>query len=100
MGFTGCDKKRCEVCVKIYEAGPFFSTVIGETFKNNHKLDCDNKCLIYLFMCKCCGKQYVGETTEEFKFGWNHYKCNDLEYTKTEDCFQEHLLDIPIVGNI
>ena len=26
----------------------FFSTVTRETFKTNHKLNCDDKCLIYI----------------------------------------------------
>ena len=38
-----------------------------------------------------CGKQYVGETTGEFRFRWNSYRCNDRKYTKNEDYFQEHL---------
>ena len=54
-------------------------------------LNCDDKCLIYPFTCECCGKQYVGETTGEFRFKWNNYKCNDWKYTRIEDCFQEHL---------
>ena len=44
------------------ETDTFSSTVTGETFKINHK---------------CCGKQYVGETTEEFRFRLNHYKSNE-----------------------
>ena len=36
-------------------------------------------------------KQYVGETTREFRFRWNNYNCNDGKYTRNEDCFQEHL---------
>ena len=91
VGSKGCGKKCCEVCVNVCETDTFTSTVTGETFKINHKLDCDNKCLIYLFICECCGKQYVGETTGEFRFRWNNYRCNDRKYTKNEDCFQEHL---------
>ena len=87
MGSKGSGKKHCKVCVNVCETDTFSSTVTGETFKINHKLNCDNKCLIYLFMCECCGKQYVGETTGEFSFRWNKYKCND----RNEDCFQEHL---------
>ena len=63
VGSKGCGKKRCEVCVNVCETDTFTSTVTGETFKINHKLKCDDKCLIYLFTCECCGKQYVGETT-------------------------------------
>ena len=74
----GCGKKQCEVCVNVCETNTFSSRVTGETFKINHKLNCDEKCLIYLFTCECCGKQYVGETTGEFRFRWNNYKCNDI----------------------
>ena len=91
VGYKGCGKKCCEVCVNVCETDTFTRIVTGETFKVNHKLDCDNKCLIYLFRCECCGKQYVGETTGEFRFRWNNYRCNDSKYTKNEDCFQEHL---------
>ena len=87
VGSKGCGKKRCEICVNVCEADTFSSTVTGETFKINHKLNCDDKCLIYLFTCECCGKQYVGETTGEFTFRWNNYKCNDRKYTRNEDCF-------------
>ena len=91
VGSKGCDKKQCEVYVNVCETDTLKSTVTGETFKINHKHNWDNKCLIYLFICKCCGKQYVGETTREFRFRQNNYKCNDTKYTRHEDCFQEHL---------
>ena len=79
------------ICVNVCETDTFSSTVTGETFKINHKRNCDDKCSIYLFTCQCCDKQYVGETTGEFRFRWNNYKCNDRKYTRDEDCFQEHL---------
>ena len=63
MGPKVRSKKRCEVCGNICETDSFSSTVTGETFKTNHKLNCDDMCLIYLFTCECCGKQYVGQTT-------------------------------------
>ena len=91
MGSKGCGKKRCVVCVNVCETDTFSSTVTGETFKTNHKLNCDDKSLIYLFTCECCGKQYVGETTGEFSFRWNNYKFNDRKYIRNKDCFQEHL---------
>ena len=91
MGSKGCGKKRCEVCVNICETDTFSSIVTGETFKRKHKLSCDNKCLIYLFTCECCGRKYVGETTGKFRFRRNNYKCNDRKYVRNEDCLQKHL---------
>ena len=59
--------------------------------KINHKLTCDDNCLIYLLSCKCCGKQYVGETTDSFRYRWNNYKDNDRKHSRKESCMQEHL---------
>ena len=42
-------------------------------------------------VAKCCGKQYVGETTGDFRFRWSNYKINNRKYTRNEDCFQEYL---------
>ena len=80
----GCDKKRCKVCVNLCETDTFS----GKTFK----LNCDDKCLIYLITGECCGKQYVGEITGELRFRWNNYKCSGRKYTRNEDCLQEHWL--------
>ena len=89
MGSKGCGKKRCEVCVNVCETDTFSSTVTEETFKINHKLNCDDKCLIYLCTCESCGKQYVGGNAGEVR--WNNYKCNNRKYTRDKVCFQEHL---------
>ena len=66
VGSEKCGKSRCEVCLNIQETDTFTSTTTSESFKINHKLNCDDNCLICLFTCKCCGKQYVRETTDEF----------------------------------
>ena len=87
MGSKGCNKKRCEVCVNVFETDTFSSTVSGETFKINHNLNCDDKCLIYIFTCESCDKKYVQETTGEFRFRWDNYKCNDRKYTMNDDSF-------------
>ena len=60
-----CGKSRCEVSLNIQETDTFASTTTGESFKINHKLNCDDNCLFFLLICKCCRKQYVGETTDE-----------------------------------
>ena len=91
VGSKKCGKSRCEVCVNITETDTFFSTTTGETFKINQNLNCDDNCLIYLLTCKCCGKQYVGETTDGFRYRWNNYKCNDRKFMRNESCMQEHL---------
>ena len=91
VGSTKCGKKRCEVCMNVSETNTFTSNVTGETYKINHKLNCDDNCLIYLLSCKCCGKQYVGKITGNFRYRWRNYKDNDRKHSRKESCMQEHL---------
>ena len=44
-------KKRCEVCDVISETDTFSSTVTAESFKINHKFNCNDKCLLCLATC-------------------------------------------------
>ena len=47
VGSSKCDKRRCEVCYNVTDTSTFSSTGTGDTFKINHGLNRDNKCLIY-----------------------------------------------------
>ena len=62
----------------------------------NHHFDCNSKCLIYLLSCRVCGKQYVGSTTERFRFRWNNYKDIQRKGKRGENhnqkYFHEHFL--------
>ena len=93
VGSEKREKSRCEVCLNIQETATFTSTAAGESFKINHTLNCDSNCLTYLLTCKCCGKQYVGETTDEFRLRWNCYKSNDRENASNEACMQVLLFE-------
>ena len=48
VGSFRCGSKCCEVCKYITETDNFTSSVTGETYKINHHLDCNDKCLVYL----------------------------------------------------
>ena len=93
VGFEKCGKSRCEVCLNIQGTDMFTSTTTSKRFTINHKFNCDDNCLIYFLTCKCYGKQYVGETTEEFRLRWNNYKNNDRKNAQNEPCMQEHLFE-------
>ena len=86
-----CGKRRCEVCNNVTDTAICSSIVIGDTFKINHSLNCDDKCLIYLATCKQCNKQYTGETIDQFRNSWNNYKGNARKFDSKESCMQEHL---------
>ena len=70
-----------------------YDTEFCKSFKTNHKLNCDDNCLIYLLTWKCCGKQHVAESTDEFRLWWNNCKSNDRENVWNEACEQEHLFE-------
>ena len=59
----------------------FDSFTTKKSYKINHKLDCNDKCLIYLFSCGTCGKQYRGNTTDLFRYRWNNHQ---MEAKKAE----------------
>ena len=66
----------------------FQSFVTKESYKINHKLDCDSKCFIYLFSCKTCGLQHVGSTVERFRFRWNNNKNCQMEAAQGGNFFR------------
>ena len=72
MGSSKCGSKSCQVCLNVSETNIFESFQTKKQYTINHHLNCDNKCLIYLFRCKICGLQYVGSTTERFRLRWNN----------------------------
>ena len=76
VGSFKCNKHQCEVCINVIETDIFTSTETGESFKINHKFNCDDKCLIYLLTFNQCRKQYVRQTAGSFRFRWKSYKCN------------------------
>ena len=77
VGSTKCNGKRCQVCLNVRETDTFESFQTKQKYKINHHLNCNDKCLIYLLSCKVCGLQYVGSTTNKFRFRWNNYKEDD-----------------------
>ena len=93
IGSEKCGKSKCEVCFDNQETNTFTSTTTDESFKINHKLNCDGNCLIYLLTCKCCGTQYVQKTTDDFRLKWNNYKNNDRKNAQNEACMQEHFFE-------
>ena len=71
--------------------GTFTSNVTGESFKINHQLNCDDRCIIYLLTCNQCQKQYIGKTTDDFRYRSKNYKCHSRKRDRKESFMQEHL---------
>ena len=95
-GCKKCNKLRCLSCQNIHETDTFRCTADGKQYKVNHHLNCDSKCVVYLLTCKVCKKQYVGQTTDKFRFRWNNYKsCQRKAMSNkahTQAFFHSHFL--------
>ena len=60
-GFGSCWNGRCQVCknIKVIDTSDSFTR--RKSYKINHKFDCNDKCLIYVFGCRTCSKQYTSK---------------------------------------
>ena len=76
-GSAKCKDKRCKVCLNVEESKVFKSKYEDKSYIINHRLTCNSKCIVYLLSCKVCGIQYVGQTTDKFRFRWNNYRNNN-----------------------
>ena len=79
-GSCKCHGIRCVMCLNFNKTSTFTSSVTHEIYKINHKFDSNSKCFIYLLTCKQCSEQYVGQTTDDFRFRWDNYKDNNRKY--------------------
>ena len=68
VGCGGCGNSRCQVCKNIKVIDTFDSFTTKKSYKINHKFDYNDKCLIYFFSYRTCGKQYTGNTTNRFRY--------------------------------
>ena len=91
IGSVQCKGKQCQTCHNVKETETFNSTATGKTFKINHELNCNEKCLVYLVTCNICLKQYAGQTVKEISYRWNNYKSNGRNYQEYGTCMQQHL---------
>ena len=58
-----CNRK-CDICKNFLVISPEVTCfAIKWKYKIKGILKCDNRNVIYLISCKCCGKQYVGSVT-------------------------------------
>ena len=91
------------MCQSFSETDTFTCSNDRTIYKISHKLDCNEKCLIYLITCKKCFKQYVGQTADTFRSRWNNYKDNARKYERGQHCMEKHLhehFDLPGYTNV
>ena len=73
------------MCLNVSETDVFELFQTKEQYKINYKLNCNDKCLIYLLSCKVRGLQYAGSTTDKFRLRWNNYKDNNRKAKRGEE---------------
>ena len=67
MGAKPCGGIRCMTCNILPVCSNFTSTRTKETFAINSSLNCSSSNVIYLYTCKLCHIQYVGETSTSLR---------------------------------
>ena len=85
VGSRKCLRNRCQVCKNVVETDIFQSFVDKKVYKINHRFTCSDKCLVYLLSCKVCGRQYTGQTVDEFRYRWNNYKDNNRKSLRRDE---------------
>ena len=93
VGSKNCGGKHCEVCINVNETSIFTSTVTGETFIINHKLDCNARCVVYLLKYLKCKIKYVGLAVDQFHLRWSNCKSGSRKYSQGGSCMQQHLFN-------
>ena len=65
IGFSKCNDKRCNTCVKGTFGETIHVTQKNETFHIKQRITCKTANVVYCLTCKKCKAQYIGETAQE-----------------------------------
>ena len=75
----------------------FTSTTTGITYEIKEGVDCDSKSVVYLITCQFCNAQYVGSTSQKFRYRSTQHRfdirnerksghCGYVSHFQNEDC--------------
>ena len=71
-----CGNKRCLVCPFLQHPNYVASKTNGTTHPVTHGLRCTTTGVVYLFICRRCGKQYVGQTARNIRERLSRHRAN------------------------
>ena len=91
VGSFRCARKLCEVCKYITETDTFTSSVTGETYKINHRLDCIDKYLVHLLTCNKCKNNTLVKLLTTFVADGIITSLKVKVFKRGEKCMQQHL---------
>lgn len=93
-GCTPCKKPRCGTCKIMTEKTYFESSETGQRFPINGNIDCNTKNAIYKLDCKCCQKQYVGQTSNHLRIRMTGHRFSifheELDKPVAKHALQHH----------
>ena len=90
-GSKPCNISRCLTCDIVSVAQNFTSSYFDETYAINSKLDCSSENVIYLYTCKLCHMQYVGETGKSLRNRNNGHRTA-INCQNMDDALYSHLV--------
>ena len=90
-GASPCNGPRCQTCYDISTCQNFSGSVYDQTYSINAKLDCNSSNIIYLYTCKLCQKQYVGETSQSLRERNNRHRTA-INCKNEESALYNHLV--------
>ena len=73
------------MCKNVLETDTFTCSNDQTPCKINYKVDCKEKCLVYLITCNKFLNHYVRQTVDMIKSRWNNYKDNSRRFDRGED---------------
>lgn len=96
-GTSSCGRSRCLSCGLVNPITTVTSTSNSRCYRINCSATCISRCLVYLAECIHCGKQYVGNTTQQLRDRITGHRNNkesalkshlDLHKTKFNQSFK------------
>ena len=75
-----CRRPKCITCKYLNCSLTFRSTKTGIEYPIRHSFTCTSTNLIYLITCTKCKKQYVGLTTKQLNYRFNHHRTNIMQH--------------------
>ena len=92
--FSKCTASSCITCLSYSPTDYFSSTVTHRLYKANNKewpsvVNCKTSNIIYLITCKCCGLQYVGETSQLMTMRFKEHR-SDIKMGKKNTYLVHH----------
>jgi hypothetical protein len=90
-GCGPCNSNRCLTCDIVPKCHNFSGSVYDQTYSINSKMDCNSQNIIYLYTCKLCDKQYVGETGNSLRVRNNQHRTA-INCGNTDDALCNHLI--------